>query len=239
MQLLVSVQNAEEARAACAGGAGIIDAKDPGRGALGPVARVVLREIRDAVAADVPVSAALGDVASPSELEQALSGLPDGLAFIKLGFRGVAHTVLVGELLADAVKCVSQSPPGPRVVAVAYADWREVGGLAPEAFPAIIERAGAHGLLVDTALKDGRTLPDHLPADDLIALGSSLSVRGLTYALGGSLTPRDIPLARASGAGIIGVRGAVTVGGRAGAVDVARVAAFASAVRASAEPSLR
>ena len=37
MKLLVSVSNADEAFAAVEGGADIIDAKDPSRGALGPV----------------------------------------------------------------------------------------------------------------------------------------------------------------------------------------------------------
>jgi (5-formylfuran-3-yl)methyl phosphate synthase len=238
MQLLVSVQNREEARAAWSGGAAIIDAKDPGRGALGPVTRSVLREIRAAVPAALPVSAALGGLTAASELELALKDLPEGLAFVKLGFLGM-DADRIAELLAKAVKLAARSPGTPRVVAVAYADWRGVGGPAPELLPPLIQRAGAHGLLVDTAVKDGRTLADHLPADDLIALGRALQELGLSYALGGSLTPRDIPLARVARAGIIGVRGAVTVGGRSDAIDPARVAAFAQAIRGSTQPSLR
>ena len=45
MRLLVSVRSEEEARAALAGGAEIIDAKEPSRGALGAVEIGVLREI--------------------------------------------------------------------------------------------------------------------------------------------------------------------------------------------------
>ena len=45
MRLLVSVRSEEEARAALAGGADIIDAKEPSRGALGAVEIGVLREI--------------------------------------------------------------------------------------------------------------------------------------------------------------------------------------------------
>ena len=48
MHLLVSVRNAEEAAAALAGGADVIDAKDPAAGALGPVPVQVFREIRTA-----------------------------------------------------------------------------------------------------------------------------------------------------------------------------------------------
>ncbi|MBK5187486.1 MAG: hypothetical protein JJD97_04525, partial [Gemmatimonadaceae bacterium] len=61
MRLLVSVRNAEEARTALAGGAEIIDAKEPSLGALGAVELGVLREIVQAVGRMRPVSAALGD----------------------------------------------------------------------------------------------------------------------------------------------------------------------------------
>jgi uncharacterized protein (UPF0264 family) len=238
MQLLVSVRNAEEARAAVAGGASIIDAKDPGTGALGAVSRSVLREIQNAVPPENPVSAALGDVRTPVELDQVLGLLPEGLAFIKLGFHGISDASLVESLLADAVRRIAPRPNAPRVIAVAYADWRDTGGLTPEFFPGIITRAGAHGLLIDTALKNGRTLSVHLPADDLVALGKTLARLGLTYALGGSLTPSDIPLAQVAGADIIGVRGAVTTGSRTDPIDTERVAAFADALRRSGSPSL-
>jgi len=63
MRLLVSVRGPVEARAAVAGGADVIDAKDPARGALGPVRLDQLAAIRRVVGAARPVSAALGDAA--------------------------------------------------------------------------------------------------------------------------------------------------------------------------------
>ena len=50
MRLLVSVSSAAEASAALAGGADVIDAKDPLAGALGAVSADVLREIHAIVA---------------------------------------------------------------------------------------------------------------------------------------------------------------------------------------------
>ena len=61
MRLLVSVATAADARAAIEGGADIVDAKDPGAGALGAVTLDRLREIRDAVAGARPLTAALGE----------------------------------------------------------------------------------------------------------------------------------------------------------------------------------
>lgn len=61
MHLLVSVADAADASAAVEGGADIIDAKDPARGALGPVSPRTLAAIIASVAGRRPVSAALGD----------------------------------------------------------------------------------------------------------------------------------------------------------------------------------
>src|SRR2546430_12220651 len=59
MQLLGGGADAREARAAGLGGADVIDAKTPRRGALGAVSEATLRAIR--AAAGHPFSAALGD----------------------------------------------------------------------------------------------------------------------------------------------------------------------------------
>ncbi|MFL5577756.1 MAG: (5-formylfuran-3-yl)methyl phosphate synthase, partial [Gemmatimonadaceae bacterium] len=61
MHLLVSVSSAAEAAAALAGGADLVDAKDPSAGALGAVSDGALRGIVAAVSGARPVSAALGD----------------------------------------------------------------------------------------------------------------------------------------------------------------------------------
>src|SRR5205807_7285446 len=62
MRLLVSVISAEEARRALAGGADIIDVKDPREGALGAPSPRVLSEVVRVVGAAGPVSVALGDL---------------------------------------------------------------------------------------------------------------------------------------------------------------------------------
>jgi hypothetical protein len=71
MRLLISVANAAEASDALAGGADIIDAKEPLAGALGAVSVKVLREIHAAVAGARPVTAALGDASDEATVERA------------------------------------------------------------------------------------------------------------------------------------------------------------------------
>jgi uncharacterized protein (UPF0264 family) len=237
VRLLVSVRDAEEATAALAGGADIVDAKDPAEGALGPVLPAVLAAIHAALPDGIPLSAALGDVASTDDVAGALGRLELPLAFVKVGFRAISGAGAVEQLLANAVRRAERLPDRPAIIAVAYADWRRVGSLPPAAFPDRIGAAGAAGLLVDTFHKDGPALPDLLTPDDLMGLGAELEELGLSYALGGSLGRGDVPLVRAAGAGILGVRGAVCVGGRTGRVDLELVRALAVAVgRGAGEP---
>src|SRR2546430_11326761 len=118
MRLLVSVRGSVEARAALAGGADVIDAKDPARGALGAVQRDRLAAIRRAVGAARPVSAALGD-ARDDAMVAAGAAAAAGVAFVKLGFGGVTSE-------APAPSLARAAPPGaaaaPPVVLVPHAD---------------------------------------------------------------------------------------------------------------------
>ena len=62
MKLLVSVVSADEARIAAAAGADIVDVKNPAEGSLGAPSPAVIAAVRDAVGAERPVSAAIGDM---------------------------------------------------------------------------------------------------------------------------------------------------------------------------------
>ena len=57
-QLLVSVRSAAEAESAAAGGAGLIDVKEPSRGAMGKADDRTIADVVRAVAGRRPVSAA-------------------------------------------------------------------------------------------------------------------------------------------------------------------------------------
>ena len=105
MKLLVSVRNAEEARAAAEGGADIVDAKDPGAGALGAVPIDDLRAIWFTLGGRRPLTAALGDAADEASIERAaLACSAAGAALVKIGFAGVTSAARVAALLAAACR---------------------------------------------------------------------------------------------------------------------------------------
>jgi (5-formylfuran-3-yl)methyl phosphate synthase len=231
VRLLVSVRDATEAARAVAGGAEIIDAKEPAKGSIAPVAPTVLAAIRRAVPPQLRLSAALGDLATPEEVIDAFTALSAPLSFVKLGFRGVAEPKRITALLSLAVEWATRLLGCPAVIAVAYADHQRGESLPPAAFPALVAEAGADGLLLDTCFKDGPRLFDLLEPAGLARIGRALAEDELIFALGGGLRAGQIRLARETGASVFGVRGAACRGGRNGEIDQDLVRELAHAIR--------
>ena len=92
MRLLVSVVDAAEARLAVAGGVDIVDVKNPAEGSLGAPAPGVIAQVRDVVPAELPLSAALGDLPClpGTAALAALGAARSGAAYVKLGLWGFA-----------------------------------------------------------------------------------------------------------------------------------------------------
>lgn len=225
MRLLVSVAHAADAAAALAGGADLIDAKDPTGGALTAVAPDEFAAICAAVAGARPVTAALGTATEEGAVERAAREFGQaGARFVKIGFADSASGERVGILTKAAVRGARAAGSGRcGVVAVAFADADRTTGLAPFALVAAAARAGAEGLLLDTANKSGPGLRDLVEPAALAAFVSSVREAGLFVALAGQLAAADLPFIRDAGADIAGVRGAACDGGRGGPVSAERV----------------
>lgn len=224
MQLLVSVTDPREARTALAGGADVIDAKDPRRGALGAVAPDRLRAICDVVGAHRPVSAALGDARQAARIARAAqTAVAAGATYVKVGFRGVGSPAMVRHLAAAAAGAGISA----YLILVGYADWERAGSPQPAVILDVAAAVGAGGVLMDTAFK-GVGLFDLVSRDTVGAWVAAARGAGLLTGLAGSLEGPDLQTAREAGADIVGVRGAACDGGRTGRVSVARVAALSA-----------
>ena len=251
MRLLISVANADEARAALDGGADIIDAKDPGAGALGSVSTRVLREIVRAVDGGRPVSAALGDASDETQVALAARrAVTERLAYIKLGFLGVSDADRVESLVAAAVQGAGLVSTSAGVIAVAYADSGrpDVASLSPWWLVEAAERAGAVGVLLDTAIKVSRPQADDgssglfgaMSPSQVAAWVRHAHSADLTVALAGGLTGAELSVIRALGADVAGVRGAACEGGdRLGQVSRERVAGLARSAGRTSWPGSR
>ncbi|HEX9279715.1 MAG TPA: (5-formylfuran-3-yl)methyl phosphate synthase [Gemmatimonadales bacterium] len=224
MRLLVSVRDVRDARAAVRGGADIVDAKDPRRGALGPVTPRILACIRSAVPSAIPVSAALGDAAA----ERAV---PRGAAYVKVGLRDVGGARRARSLVHRVVQRAIEA--GAELVLVAYADCARARSLPPLAVVEIAAAGGARGVLLDTAFKNRGSLFELLDVARVAQWLAAAHGVGLFTALAGSLSEPGLRTALALGADIVGVRGAACDGGRMGRVSVSRVRALSALVAAA------
>ncbi len=233
LKLLVSVVDGHEAREAAAAGADIVDVKNPAEGSLGASSPAVIADVRAAVPAELPVSAAIGDMPNlpGTAALAALGAARSGATFVKVGLWGASTEAEAVALL----RAVRDGAPGAVVVAAAYADARRVAHepLAPELLPGVARAAGVAVCLLDTAVKDGQGLLDWLSPDALTALVGEAHALGLEVALAGALRAEDLPVVRATGADIAGVRSAACgYGRRSGPLDAARVRALRAACAA-------
>lgn len=230
MKLLVSVRSAAEVRAALAGGADIIDAKEPSRGSLGAVSPEVLTEIVARVPRHVSVSVVLGDLASPEEVVKAITPLQlirrPASVYLKLGFAGVRSEDEIERLIATAVAASSQSYAAPLVVAVAYADATQAGTAPPDAISRVAARAGATGVLIDTHTKDGKGLLSWIAPLTLKGWVARARTADLLTAVAGGLGLEDLERIFPAAPDVIGLRGAACDGGREGRISQARVRAL-------------
>jgi uncharacterized protein (UPF0264 family) len=234
MQLLVSAADGADAAAALAGGADIVDAKNPHAGALGAVSLDRLMEIHLAVGSARPVTAAIGDASDEAAVEQlSFKVAALGTSLVKVGFSGIVSSARVAALIAAAGRGVKNGSRGRSgVVAVCYAD--DAASVAPPALVAIAARAGARGILLDTSDKNGPGLRALVDEGALAAWVGRGHDHGLFVALAGKLTAGDLPFVRDTGADVAGVRGAACEGGRDGRVSADRVRELIAALAPNA-----
>src|SRR5262245_5912278 len=119
-RLLVSVRSAAEAETALAGGAAVIDVKEPAYGPLGKASDRVIREVAKTVAGRTRMSAAMGELLASWSLNPPAAGLSWG----KYGLSGYAlrDPNLWPKALPAAEVFVRANNPDCRLVVVAYAD---------------------------------------------------------------------------------------------------------------------
>jgi len=150
MRLMISVVSAVEARAAMAGGAEILDVKNPAEGSLGAQPPSVIREIKNLLSDRVELSAAIGDMPNlpGTAALAALGAATCGADYVKVGLHGPRTESEAIALLRAARQAVLEFKTS--VIAAGYADFLRAGTLNPMSLPAIAASAGVRGILLDT-----------------------------------------------------------------------------------------
>lgn len=221
-QLLVSVRSVAEAEAALAGGAGLIDIKEPYRGSLGRADPSTVEAIVDWVAGRVPVSAALGEFLE----EPALPSISN-LDYFKWGLAGAQFQADWDTRLQRMLQALPER--GVRPVAVVYADWQRAQAPPIDVMISWAVSNAAGALLLDTWRKDGTTLLDWLSVGQLAAISKECRQVMLPLALAGSLGEKEIVTLLHLRPNWFAVRGAACIRGRRDcSISSSRVKALAA-----------
>ena len=210
MKLLISPRDEEEAREAIAGGADIIDVKNPLEGSLGANFPWVIRRIREITPRELEVSAAIGDFPNKPGMAAlaALGAAASGVDYVKVGLYGVNVYQDALYLAKKVVRSVKDYNPRIKVVIAGYADAHRINSIDPLLIPQITSEAGADVAMVDTAIKDGVGLLDLWSLEKIESFVRDAHLMNVQVALAGSIKKEDIPIIRDLGADVLGIRGA-------------------------------
>lgn len=219
--LLASVRSVAESRLALAGGADIIDLKDPDRGALAALPHSVIADVVADIAGQRPVSATAGDLPMDARaVTNAVTGIAgQGVDFVKIGFYPD------GDPLACIAALQSVAGRGTRLVAVLFADRQPDFDLI-----VALADAGFIGCMLDTAGKGHGGLLQHQSLDRLAAFVARVRAHGLVSGLAGALRQDDLPPLLALRPDYLGFRGALTAGTRGDALSPSAMAALRQAI---------
>lgn len=211
MRALITVKDAEEAEEALEGGCDILDIKNPSEGSLGANFPWVIDRIMKVVPESLETSIAVGDAPNlPGTVSLAVRGAaafnPD---YIKVGLKGPANKSDAKRIVNKAVRTTEDIGEDINIVAAGYADYQRAETVDPLLIPEIAQEAGANVAMVDTAVKDGKTLLDHFGLSQVEQFVNNSHRKGLKAAIAGSLDEGDIAPIEKIGTDVFGVRGAV------------------------------
>ncbi|MCW4046724.1 MAG: hypothetical protein NWE99_04070 [Candidatus Bathyarchaeota archaeon] len=215
MKLLISPTDEKEALEAIAGGADIIDVKNPKEGALGANFPWIIRRIRELTPKNIEVSCTLGEMPScPGAMSlAALGAATTGVNYVKAGLAGLKTSDAAVNFMQNITRAIKDYNPSIKVVAAGYADAERAGTVDPLLVPEIAYKAHADVAMLDTAVKDGKSLFAFLSADQLRTFVAAAHGYGLKAALAGALRKEDLAAVQALGTDVVGVRSAACANG--------------------------
>ncbi|MCS7143834.1 MAG: (5-formylfuran-3-yl)methyl phosphate synthase [Archaeoglobaceae archaeon] len=217
MLVLVSPKNVIEALEAIEGGADIIDVKNPSEGSLGANFPWVISEIaKIAKEHGKEVSATTGDMPyKPGTASlAALGAAVAGADYVKVGLYGVKNEFEAKEIILGVVKAVKGYDKSKKVVIAGYGDHYKINAISPLKLPEIAAECAADVVMVDTAIKDGSSIFDHMRFENLQDFVSMAKEKGLQCALAGNISWGHLETLKKLSPDIIGVRTIVCEKGR-------------------------
>ncbi|MAE66221.1 MAG: hypothetical protein CMJ18_18275 [Phycisphaeraceae bacterium] len=242
MKVLVSIESVEEAASIVEAGVDILDVKNVAEGALGAQAPWRTAGIVDlARPHGVRTSAALGDLDfKPGTAALAARGAASlGVDYVKAGLHSMSTAAHACDMMA-AVGRAARMDDGrasvvASVVACGYADWRRFDGLSAGDLVHAAHATQCDAVMVDTAIKDGTSLFDHMSRAEIADFVGAARAAQLVVALAGSINLEHVVALQRIDPDFIGVRGAVcrNDGDRTTTIDPEKTACFCATIHES------
>jgi uncharacterized protein (UPF0264 family) len=212
MQVLISPESIDEAVSIMHCKMHLLDVKNTAEGSLGAQFPWNTKKVVElAKSHGLTVSATLGDLPfKPGTASLAAYGCAmTGAGYVKAGLYGAKTYKEAFEMMDNIRKSVRMASDTATVVAAGYADWRRFGGLSPDDLVAAARDAKCDLVMVDTAIKDGKTLFDNMTVDEIKDFVNKGHEAGLLVALAGSIKAHHTDVLFEIGCDVVGVRGAV------------------------------
>ncbi|MCS7139161.1 MAG: (5-formylfuran-3-yl)methyl phosphate synthase [Candidatus Nezhaarchaeota archaeon] len=211
MKVLISVLDADEAIEALAGGADIIDVKDPTKGSLGAPSIAIVESVKRCLPRGITVSVALGDEPHGQVVKELACAVEDrDVDYVKVGSLGLKSL----DEAVDAYKEIRSRLNRAKLVVVAYADYGLNCCLNPFELLRAAYKSDCEALMIDTLIKNGRSTFDYLSDSFLSKIIAEAHDMGLVFALAGSLNLSHADRVIALKPDVVGFRGAACSGDR-------------------------
>ena len=221
--LLVSVKHQDEACVALEEHVDLLDIKDPVAGSLGMADPLVIQHISAEVQSaltSMPISCALGELIEWGETSR-IPALPENVGYLKLGLSQMKSiSVWKQHWMSLRTRFEETLERSFIWVAVCYADENHANSPPFEEIMQAAIETSCQVFLIDTFLKDSRSLLDYFDLDLIADVISRIQSAGMLAALAGRLQFEQIRQLLPFNPDIIAVRSAVcTQGHREGGLN--------------------
>jgi uncharacterized protein (UPF0264 family) len=212
MKILISIKDAAEAKeVAAAGGVDIVDVKNPEEGTLGANHPWVIEEVKALFSRRTLIAASIGDLDfKPGSASLAAYGAASlEVDYITASMFKVKTKEEVRVMTEKLLRTLEEFDTG--LIVAGYADFHRCGSISPFEFLQSVE--GAEYIMIDTAIKDGKSLLDFVALDELTEFKEKAHDLGVKLILAGSIRYPQLHKVKKVGADVLGFRGIVCENG--------------------------
>jgi uncharacterized protein (UPF0264 family) len=198
---LASVQSLEEAKTLLPILPDILDMKDPSKGALGALSVETVTEIVKLIDGQCLTSATIGDLPMQADVisDAMIAMANSGVDYIKIGLFAESNVTECIKALAETIKNLEKP-----AIAVLFADKSiDLDNITH------LKASGFAGVMVDTAIKNGKGLLDHWDNLQLTHFVNTVHRHEMLCGVAGALKIEDIAVLKSLGADYLGFRSAL------------------------------